>query len=139
MIVALNRKSEILHRIQSADQAGPAGKGFAVVTSEVKNLARDTFKAADTISQRVETITSSVGEPQDSTTSEIVQTTGETAESMRSAHDDTKTLADFAQNASGSAEEMAIVIKDVRNGVNGLYKTLRDFLNTLNEKTTGNS
>ena len=39
-----------------AARAGSAGKGFAVVADEVKQLARETAKATDDISRRVETI-----------------------------------------------------------------------------------
>jgi methyl-accepting chemotaxis protein len=39
-----------------AARAGEAGKGFAVVANEVKDLARETAKATEDISRRVETI-----------------------------------------------------------------------------------
>jgi methyl-accepting chemotaxis protein len=39
-----------------AARAGEAGKGFAVVASEVKDLARETAKATDDISQRIAAI-----------------------------------------------------------------------------------
>ena len=39
-----------------AARAGEAGKGFAVVANEVKELAKETAKATEDISQRIETI-----------------------------------------------------------------------------------
>ncbi|MEV0902331.1 methyl-accepting chemotaxis protein [Actinoplanes sp. NPDC049802] len=41
-----------------AARAGESGKGFAVVASEVKDLAQETAKATETISQRVQAIQS---------------------------------------------------------------------------------
>ncbi len=39
-----------------AARAGEAGKGFAVVANEVKDLAKETAKATDEISQKIATI-----------------------------------------------------------------------------------
>jgi methyl-accepting chemotaxis protein len=44
-----------------AARAGDAGKGFAVVASEVKDLAQETARATDDISQRVEAIQADTG------------------------------------------------------------------------------
>jgi len=44
-----------------AARAGDAGKGFAVVASEVKDLAQETSRATDDISQRVEAIQTDAG------------------------------------------------------------------------------
>ncbi|MDQ1292446.1 MAG: methyl-accepting chemotaxis protein [Actinomycetota bacterium] len=44
-----------------AARAGDAGKGFAVVANEVKDLAQETSRATDDISQRVEAIQTDAG------------------------------------------------------------------------------
>ncbi len=45
-----------------AARAGEAGKGFAVVANEVKELAKETAKATEDISQKIETIQSATKE-----------------------------------------------------------------------------
>jgi len=49
-----------------AARAGDAGKGFAVVANEVKELAKETAKATDDISQRIQTIQRDSGSVTDS-------------------------------------------------------------------------
>ncbi len=107
-----------------AARAGEAGKGFAVVANEVKELAKETAKATEDISRKIEaiqgdtkgavsaiheiggviakvndisnTIASAV-EEQSATTSEIGRNLGEAARGAQ----------DIAQNVSGVAEAAA--------------------------------
>ncbi|MGO1120946.1 methyl-accepting chemotaxis protein [Rhodovibrionaceae bacterium A322] len=106
-----------------AARAGDAGKGFAVVASEVKNLATQTGKATEEISQQITGIQGATTEAADAI-GKILGTIGEISEitsSMAAAvEEQSAATMDISQNvnqASAATSEVSSTISTVSNGV----------------------
>jgi methyl-accepting chemotaxis protein len=104
-----------------AARAGEAGKGFAVVANEVKELAKETAKATEDISQKIETIQSDtrgavqaigeissiidqINDYQSSIASAVEQQTATTNEISRSVNEAASTSEEIARNISNVAD-----------------------------------
>ena len=103
-----------------AARAGEAGKGFAVVANEVKELAKETAKATEDISQKIETIQADtrsavvaigqigqiitqINEFQNTIASAVEEQTATTNEMSRNVADAARGSAEIAQNITGVA------------------------------------
>jgi methyl-accepting chemotaxis protein len=122
-----------------AARAGEAGKGFAVVANEVKELAKETAKATEDISQKIETIQNDTGSAvaaigeisnisnqindyQSSIASAVEEQTATTHEISRS-----------VQEAARGSESIASSVKAVAESVTGT----KDGLVAANRSATG--
>jgi methyl-accepting chemotaxis protein len=122
-----------------AARAGEAGKGFAVVASEVKELARQTAKATEEISRKIEAIqgdtkasVQAIGEIgaiinqiddiSNSIASAVEQQTVTTNEINRSMAEAAKGVGDITKNISG----VAVAARDTTQGANNSQKAAQE-------------
>jgi methyl-accepting chemotaxis protein len=91
-----------------AARAGDAGKGFAVVASEVKNLAAQTTKATETISQQVHDLQSA--------TQQAVQAIGGITQTITEINQVATAIAAAIEEQGAATQEIARSIQDVAAG-----------------------
>ncbi len=122
-----------------AARAGEAGKGFAVVANEVKELAKQTAKATEEISQKIEAIqgdtkaavgaigeiTSVINQINDisnAIASAVEEQTVTTNEINRSMAEAAKGVGDISRNITG----VAVAAKDTTQGANNTQKAAQE-------------
>jgi methyl-accepting chemotaxis protein len=133
-----------------AARAGAAGKGFAVVANEVKELAKETAKATEDISQKIEaiqadtrgavtaigqigTIINQINDIQNTIASAVEEQTATTNEISRNVTEAAKGSAEIAQNITGvalAAKETSAGVADTKNAASEITRMAAD-LQTL--------
>ena len=91
-----------------AARAGEAGKGFAVVANEVKELAKETAKATEDISHKIETIQSD--------TQAAVDAIASISEVINQIHDISNTIATAVEEQNATTNEMSRNVNEAASG-----------------------
>lgn len=100
-----------------AARAGEAGKGFAVVANEVKELAKQTAKATEDISQKIETIQSDTK----SAVAAIAQITAIINQ-----------INDFQNTIASAVEQQTATTNEIARNVAGAAKGTSEIANNIN-------
>ena len=91
-----------------AARAGEAGKGFAVVANEVKELAKETAKATEDISQKIETIQTD--------TRSAVGAIGSIGQIITQINDIQNTIASAVEEQTATTNEISRNVSDAARG-----------------------
>jgi methyl-accepting chemotaxis protein len=91
-----------------AARAGESGKGFAVVANEVKELAKETAKATEDISHKIETIQSD--------TQAAVDAIASISEVINQIHDISNTIATAVEEQNATTNEMSRNVNEAASG-----------------------
>lgn len=110
-----------------AARAGDAGKGFAVVANEVKELAKQTAKATEEITNKIGAI------QKDSTNA--VEAIGGIAQAVEKLNGIAGAIAASVEEQNATTNEVSRVVQESSKGVEGIAQTIKVVSSAANENT----
>jgi len=114
-----------------AARAGEAGKGFAVVANEVKELAKETAKATEDISHKIEAIQGD--------TKGAVQAIGEISLVINQVNDISNTIASAVEEQTATTNEMGRNIAEAAKGSSEIARNISGVAEAAKSTSTGAS
>jgi methyl-accepting chemotaxis protein len=112
-----------------AARAGEAGKGFAVVANEVKELAKETAKATEDISRKIEAIQGDTG----SAVEAIAQISG----IIKQINDISNTIASAVEQQSATTSEITRNITEAARGSTEIAQNVSGIMQAAQSTTAG--
>jgi methyl-accepting chemotaxis protein len=112
-----------------AARAGEAGKGFAVVANEVKELAKQTAKATEDISRKIEAIQTD--------TSSAVSAIGQIRGVIRQVNDISNTIATAVEEQNATTNEMARNVGEAAKGSGEITQNISGVAEAARSTTHG--
>jgi len=112
-----------------AARAGEAGKGFAVVANEVKELAKETAKATEDISQKIEAIQRD--------THQAVQAIDQIGSIIRQINEIQGTIASAVEEQTATTNEIARNIAEAAKGSNEIARNVTSVAQAAVSTTEG--
>jgi methyl-accepting chemotaxis protein len=112
-----------------AARAGEAGKGFAVVANEVKELAKQTAKATEEISQKIEAI--------QGVTKGAVAAIEEISTIINQINDISNSIASAVEEQTATTNEIGRSVNEAAQGVNDIAKNIGGVATAARHTTQG--
>jgi len=112
-----------------AARAGEAGKGFAVVANEVKELAKETAKATEDISQKIEAIQGD--------TKGAVQAIQEISTIINKINDIQTTIASAVEEQTATTNEISRNVAEAAKGSNEIAQNITGVAQAAQSTTSG--
>ncbi|HMO14309.1 MAG TPA: methyl-accepting chemotaxis protein [Pirellulaceae bacterium] len=112
-----------------AARAGEAGKGFAVVANEVKELAKETAKATEDISQKIQTIQAD--------TEGAVESIRQISDVINQINDISNTIASAVEEQTATANEMGRNVAEASKGSSEIAQNIASVANAAQSTTEG--
>lgn len=112
-----------------AARAGEAGKGFAVVANEVKELAKETARATEEISRKIETIQAD--------TKSAVRAIGEVGTIIGTINDISNSIASAVEEQTATTNEIGRNVHEAASGTADISKNIGSVARVATETARG--